>query len=171
VITYGITNYWVRFDVTASPLTCSNLFTRAPSWVLIKTGNYQLSTASGVIPAGRFFFRRERDTEMAIYLVELESDDGQTTSSFMSVGKTRRECIQNAVDLMSARDGVVYRATATTNYKTFVEAPILPPLPTPRRIYVSPKPRGQCQRCGKTLNGPEPTTSSLTNTPDGTDRR
>ena len=85
---------------------------------------------------------------MAMYLVELESDDEQTTS-FMSGGKTRRECIQNAVDLMSARDGVVYRATATTNYKTCVEAPIAPPLPTPRRIYVSPKPRPRSTEAAK----------------------
>jgi len=141
--------------------------------VPIKTGNYQRPL--GLSRLAVFLFPSREDTEMAIYIVAMESADGQKTASICATGRTRRECIQNAVDEASARDGMAYRATATTNLKGVVGAPLLPPTPSPRRIYASPKPRhnmqvtitGQCQRCGKTLNGPEPTSSSLTNTPDG----
>jgi hypothetical protein len=78
---------------------------------------------------------------MAIYIVAMESADGQKTASICATGRTRRECIQNAVDEASARDGIVYQATATTNLKSVVDAPLLPPMPSPRKIYVSPKPR------------------------------
>lgn len=78
---------------------------------------------------------------MAIYIVAMESTDGQKSASICATGRTRRECIQNAVDEASARDGMVYTATATTNLKKVVDAPLLPPMPSPRKIYVSPKPR------------------------------
>jgi hypothetical protein len=78
---------------------------------------------------------------MAIYIVAMESADGQKSARICATGKTRRECIQKAVDEASARDGIVYTATATTNLKKVVDAPLLPPMPSPRKICVSPKPR------------------------------
>jgi hypothetical protein len=127
--------------VTTSLASCCNSAhpRPRPSGASFKTGNYQ--TATGPIPAGRFLFRRERDTEMVIYIVAMESADGQKSRSICATGRTRRECIQNAVDEASARDGIDCRPTATTNLKKVVEEPLLPPLPSPRKIYVSPKPR------------------------------
>ena len=78
---------------------------------------------------------------MAIYIVAMESADGQKSVSICAAGMTRRECIQKAVEEASARDGMVYTATATTNLGKIVDWPLVPPMPSPRRIYVSPKPR------------------------------
>jgi hypothetical protein len=109
------------------------------------------------------FPEQERFAEMAIYLVEMESADGQKRLSLCGSGKTRRACIQDAVDEASARDGIVYRAIATTSLTKYVAILTefaegrLPPYPSPRRIYVSPKAKQQMQ-----LNEPQQQIASET---------
>jgi hypothetical protein len=77
------------------------------------------------------------------YIVRLKSADGLKLTSIASEGRTRGECIQNAVDQASTRDGMACRALATTSIRALVNEIEAPSRVSPRRIYVSPKPKDE----------------------------
>lgn len=81
------------------------------------------------------------DMKQVGYIVRLESHDGEKRHSYAARGRTRGECIRNAVDEMFTRDGIVYKAISTTSISALVKEIEAPSRVPERRIYVSPTPR------------------------------